>query len=388
MQPSATLAMTARTKELRRAGRPVIGLSAGEPDFNTPQPIEEAAIQAIRDHFTRYTENKGMLPLRERIAQKLAEDNGLSYDPDQIVCSNGAKQSVAMAVFALCRPRDEVLIPAPYWVSYPEMVRMAGATPVPMPTTADAEYRITPEQLEAAITPQTRLLMLCSPSNPTGTVYPPDELEALAAVLRRHEHVFVLSDEIYEYILFDAEHRAFASLPDLYDRTITVNGFSKGYAMTGWRLGYLAAPMPIVKATAKVQSQFTSAPCSITQKAGIAALEMGHEPIREMVAAFRERRDFVLERLAAIDGLHCPTPEGAFYVFPQVDAFFGTTAPGGRTIETSTDLCFYLLEAHDVALVAGDAFGTPEGLRISYAASMDDLRTAMTRIEAGLQALR
>ena len=388
VQPSATLAMTARAKQLRREGKPVISLSAGEPDFDTPAPIAEAAIQAIREGFTHYTENAGMLELREAICRKLAEENGLTYEPDQILCTNGAKQAVAMAIEVLCRPEDEVLIPAPYWVSYPEMVRLAGATPVILPTSVETGYRLTPEQLEAAITERTRLLILCSPSNPTGTVYTPEELEALADVLRRHEHVYVLSDEIYEYILFDAKHVSFASLPGMKERTITVNGFSKGFAMTGWRLGYLAAERPIVKAAAKVQSQFTSAPCSISQKAGLAALQMDKGPIREMVAAFRQRRDFVLERLQAIDGITCPKPEGAFYLFPQVSAFYGRRAPDGRTITDSESLCLYLLEQCHVALVPGQAFGDPNGVRISYAASMENLAEAMRRIEAGLAALR
>jgi len=388
VQPSATLAMTARAKQLRREGKPVISLSAGEPDFDTPAPIAEAAIQAIREGFTHYTENAGMLELREAICRKLAEENGLTYEPDQILCTNGAKQAVAMAIEVLCRPEDEVLIPAPYWVSYPEMVRLAGATPVILPTSVETGYRLTPEQLEAAITERTRLLILCSPSNPTGTVYTPEELEALADVLRRHEHVYVLSDEIYEYILFDAKHVSFASLPGMKERTITVNGFSKGFAMTGWRLGYLAAERPIVKAAAKVQSQFTSAPCSISQKAGLAALQMDKGPIREMVAAFRQRRDFVLERLQAIDGITCPKPEGAFYLFPQVSAFYGRRTPDGQTITDSESLCLYLLEQCHVALVPGQAFGDPNGVRISYAASMENLAEAMRRIEAGLAALQ
>ncbi len=388
MQPSATLAMTARARQLRREGRPVIGLSAGEPDFDTPAPIAEAGIRAIREGFTHYTENMGLPELREKICRKLQRDNGLDYTIDQILCSNGAKQSVALAVAALCREGDEVLIPAPYWVSYPEMARFAGAEPVVVPTTVDTEYRLSAEALEAALTERTRLLIHCSPSNPTGSVYPRAELEALAAVLRRHEHVFVLSDEIYEHVLFDAEHVSFAALAGMKERTITVNGFSKAYAMTGWRLGYLAAETPIAKAAAKVQSQFTSAPSTISQKAGIAALEMDLAPVRAMVAAFRERRDYVLERLARIDGVRCPKPEGAFYLFPDVSAFFGTTAPSGRRIEGSQDLCFYLLEEHDVALVPGDAFGGPDGLRLSYAASMHDLETALDRIEAGLGLLR
>ena len=390
MQPSATLAMTARAKQLRRDGRPVIGLSAGEPDFATPAPISEAGVQAIREGFTHYTENAGMPELREAICRKLQRDNGLGYEPSQIVCSNGAKQSVALAINVLARPGDEVLIPAPYWVSYPEMARMAGAEPSIVRTSVENDYRLTPEELEKAITPQTRLFILCSPSNPTGSVYTKTELEALADVLRAHEDIFVLSDEIYEYILFDAEHVSFASLPGMKDRTITVNGFSKGFAMTGWRLGYLAAPEPIAKAASKVQSQFTSAPSTITQKAGVAALEMMEsdpEPVREMVHAFRERRDFVLGRLAAMEGVRCPRPEGAFYVFPDVSAYAGKEAPSGRRIGSASDLCFYLLEEHDVALVPGEAFGEPSGLRLSYAAAMDDLREALDRIEKGLGAL-
>lgn len=388
MQPSATLAMSARATALRRAGNPVISLSAGEPDFDTPTPIAEAGIAAIREGFTNYTENAGMLPLRKAICAKLERDNGLTYAPDQVLCSNGAKQSVALGVHVLCEPGDEVLIPAPYWVSYPEMTRFAGAEPVVAPTTAENGYKLTPDDLEAALTEQTRLVILCSPSNPTGAVYTPDELAALADVLRPHDDVYVLSDEIYEHVTFDVEHVSFASLPGMKERTITVNGFSKAYAMTGWRLGYMAAPKPIVQAAAKIQGQFTSAPSSISQKAGVAALEMDMEPVREMAAAFRERRDRVLERLNAIDDVHCPTPGGAFYLFPQVDAYFGTTAPDGRSINTSEDLCFYVLEEHHVALVHGDAFGAPRGLRISYAASMDELETALDRLEAGFSALR
>jgi aspartate/methionine/tyrosine aminotransferase len=387
VQPSATLAMTARAKALTREGLPIIGLSAGEPDFDTPAPISEAGAAAIRAGYTHYTENMGLIELREAICRKLEADNGLSYAPDEILCSNGAKQSVALTIMALCRPGDEVLIPAPYWVSYPEMVRLAGAKPVAIPTTAEDEYRILPAALEAAINENTRLLVLCSPSNPTGSVYPPAELEALAEVLRRHDDVFVLSDEIYEHVIFDAEHASFASLAGMRDRTITVNGFSKAYAMTGWRLGYLAAPKPIAAAAAKVQSQTTSAPSTITQKAGMAALAMDRCYVRDMVQAFRTRRDFMLERIEQLEGVRCPRPEGAFYLFPDVSDYFNTTAPDGRSIATSEDLCFYLLEEHHVALVPGDAFGGPDGLRVSYAASMADLEEAMRRVEAGLASL-
>jgi aspartate/methionine/tyrosine aminotransferase len=387
MKPSATLAMSARAKALAREGRPIIALSAGEPDFNTPAVVSKAATIAIEDGFTRYTENKGMLSLREAICRKLHRENLLEYSTEEILCSNGAKQSIAQVISVLCRPGDEVLIPAPYWVSYPEMVRFAGGTPVVMPTTADCEYRISPEELEAAITERTRLFLLCSPSNPTGSVYSPEELEALAEVLRRHTDVYVLSDEIYERIVFDARHSSFAALPGMRERTITVNGFSKSYAMTGWRLGYIAAPIEIVAEAAKIQSQFTSAPSSVSQKAGVAALEMGPAPIDEMVAAFRRRRDFVLDAMSRLDSVRCPRPEGAFYVFPDVSSLFGRTTPAGHVIESSEELCFYFLDEYNVALVPGEAFGAPYGLRLSYAASMEQLEEAMTRISSAVAAL-
>jgi aspartate aminotransferase len=387
MRPSATLAMSARARELKRQGRPVISLSAGEPDFPTPDVIAEAGRRAISEGHTRYTDNMGMPELRKAIAEKLRRDNGLEYGIENILCSNGAKQSIALAISVLCRPGDEVLIPAPYWVSYPEMVRFAGAEPVAVSTSADDAYRLTPEALEEAITENTRLLILCSPSNPTGSAYPRDLMEALAEVLRRHEQVYVLSDEIYEYVIFDEEHVSIASLPGMKERTITVNGFSKAYSMTGWRLGYLAAETPIVKGCSRLQSQFTSAPASMTQVAGIAALGIDRGPIDEMVAAFRKRRDYVLGELRAIEGVTCPTPDGAFYLFPQIDAFFGRTRPDGRQVASSEDLCFYLLEEHDVALVPGEAFGDPAGARLSYATSMDELEEAMKRIRRGLESL-
>lgn len=365
-----------------------MALSAGEPDFDTPKPIADAGVKAIRNGFTHYTENPGMLELREAICEKLRRDNDLDYRPEQVVCSNGAKQSLALALHALCDEGDEVLIPAPHWVSYPEMARFAGADPVIVPTDLKDQYRLTPEALDRALTDRTRVLILCSPSNPTGSVYPPQELEALAEVLRGYEQVYVVSDEIYEHVRYDVEHRAFASLREMQRRTITINGFSKAYAMTGWRLGYMAAPQPIADASAKIQGQLTSAPSSISQKAGVAALNMSSEPVDEMVSAFRRRRDHVLDHLRQIDGVRCPTPQGAFYLYPDVSAFFGTEAPNGETIENSRDLCFYLLDEHHVALVPGTAFNGPEGLRLSYASSMDDLETALERIEAGLNALR
>lgn len=386
MKPSATLAVSARASELKRQGRPIISLSAGEPDFDTPREIRDAAIKAVNDGFTRYTVNAGTVELREAISDNLAETCGLSYAPDQILCSNGAKQSVALAIFVLCRPGDEVLVPSPYWVSYPEMVRMAGAIPVDVPSSVDDDYRLKPEQLEAAITDKTRLLILCSPSNPTGSVYSPEELDALAEVLDRHKHVYVLSDEIYQHIVYDAKFSSLATRASMYDRTITVNGFSKGFAMTGWRLGYLAGPKSIVAAAGKVQGQFTSAPCSITQKAGVAAMKMGPAEIHKMVSAFRERRDFLHGELQKIPNVRCPKPEGAFYLFPDVSAYFGMRA-GDRVINNASDLCLYLMEEHNVALVPGDAFGAPAGIRLSYAASMDDLRTAAESLQRGFAQL-
>jgi aspartate aminotransferase/aspartate/glutamate/aspartate-prephenate aminotransferase len=382
------MAMKSRAEEMRRQGHPVVALSAGEPDFDTPAPISEAGIQAIQDGFTDYTENAGTIELREAICEKLDHDNGLDYAPDQVLCSNGAKQSLALALHVLCDEGDEVLVPAPHWVSYPEMARFAGADPVVVPTSVEDGYRLSPEGLDEALTDDTRVVILCSPSNPTGAVYPPDELAALADVLRDYEDVFVISDEIYEHVRYDVEHRSFASFPGMMDRTVTVNGFSKAYAMTGWRLGYMAGPSPVVDASAKLQGQFTSAPCSISQKAGVAALTMDPEPVQEMVAAFRERRDHVLDRLRALDGVRCPTPNGAFYLYPDVSAYFGAETPDGEVLEDSSDLCFYLLEAQHVALVPGGAFGEPKGLRLSYASSMEDLNTALDRIEAGLSALR
>ncbi|MXZ18582.1 MAG: pyridoxal phosphate-dependent aminotransferase [Rhodothermaceae bacterium] len=387
MQPSATLAMAGRAKKLKRAGADVIALSAGEPDFNTPEPIAEAGIQAIRDGFTRYTQNPGMPELREAICAKFARENNLEYTSDQILCSNGAKQSVALAVSVLAAETDEVLIPAPYWVSYPEMTRFAGASPVIAHTTAETQYRLTPQALADAITERTRVLILCSPSNPTGSVYTLEELSALAEVLHKHEKIVVVSDEIYEHVIYDAVHIPIASLPGMQERTITVNGFSKCFAMTGWRLGYMAGPVEIVKQAAKLQGQFTSAPSSISQRAGIAALNMHQGPIRAMVQAFRERRDYLLERLRALPGVNVPKPEGAFYLFPQVSDYYGTVAPSGRVINSSDDLCFYLLEEHLVALVPGAAFGDPDGIRISYASSMEDLQKASDRIETGLKEL-
>ncbi|HIG74009.1 MAG TPA: pyridoxal phosphate-dependent aminotransferase [Bacteroidetes bacterium] len=387
VQPSATLAVSARAKALKREGRDVVALSAGEPDFGTPAPIVEAAHQALRDGFTHYTPNTGTVELREAVARKLREDNGIEVSAGQVICSNGAKQSVAQAVLAVCGPGDEVVIPAPYWVSYPEMARMAGATPVAVETSAASGYRMTPEALADALSERTRVVLLNSPSNPTGAVYSPDEIRALADVLRPHPRALVVSDEIYEKVRFDAEHLSIGSLPGMAERTMTVNGFSKAYAMTGWRLGYAAGPAWWVDAMAIIQSQFTSGPSSITQKAGVAALAMDEAPLEEMVRAFRERRDAFLARLEAIPGVVCPKPEGAFYLFPDVSAYVGRRTSGGSEIAGSADLALYLLDEHDVALVPGVAFGDDRGLRISYASALEDLMRAADRIEAGLAAL-
>ena len=388
MRPSATMAMSARAKQLKREGLPIISLSAGEPDFDTPQPIRQAAIKAINDGFTHYTVNMGIPELRAAICEALSHNRGLDFESDQILCSNGAKQSVALSIFSLCGPGDEVLIPAPYWVSYPEMARMCGATPVIVDTTAASGYLLDPQQLEDAITPATKVLVLCSPSNPTGGVYSRSQLQGLVDVLARHPQVFVVSDEIYEHIVFDFDFVSIGSFQSIQDRVITVNGFSKGYAMTGWRLGYLAGPREIVKAAAKVQGQFTSAPSSISQKAGVAALKMDHRLVQEMVSEFKARRDYLLSWISNVPGVHCPKPDGAFYLFPEIKNYLGRSSSTGRLVQTSTDLCMYLLEDHHVALVSGDAFGFPNGMRISYAASMDDLRGATERISAGLADLQ
>jgi aspartate aminotransferase len=382
MQPSATLAMTAAAKTLKAAGHAIIGLSAGEPDFDTPELVSEAGIGAIRSGQTRYTHNLGMPELRAEISRKLLRDNELAYDSEHIICSNGAKQSVALVVSVLCRDGDEVLIPAPYWVSYPEMVRFAGGVPIAIPTTVDSNYLLSPEQLEAAITKKTKILILCSPSNPTGSVYSQAQMEGLAAVLRKHPHIFVISDEIYEHIIYDAKHISMASIDGMKEQTITVNGFSKAFAMTGWRLGYFAARPDIVKAASKLQSQMTSAPSTIAQVAGIAALRLDHAVIQKMVDQFRKRRDMVVESMRSIPGVKCPTPDGAFYVFPDIGAYLGGRTKSGREIKSSTDLCMYLLEEHDVALVPGDAFGGERGMRISYAASDSDLIEACKRIHS------
>ncbi|WP_240894678.1 pyridoxal phosphate-dependent aminotransferase [Fodinibius halophilus] len=388
VSPSETLKISAKAKELARQGKSIISLSAGEPDFNTPKHICDNAIKAIKDGFHGYTMNTGTPELRESISNKLKRDNNLDYAPSQIVCTNGAKQALGFSILAMVDEGDEVIIPAPYWVSYPQMVKVAGATPVTVRTSFENNFRITAEQLEEAITEDTKAFMLCSPSNPTGTCYTEQELKELAEVLSKYPQVNIISDEIYEYIVFEGDHVGILNVaPELKDRTVLINGFSKGFAMTGWRLGYLAAPQPFVDAVAKIQSQETSAPSSISQKAGEAAYTGSLDPIHEMRDSFKKRRDFIVDELADIEGVKCFKPSGAFYVFPDISQYLGSTSAKGNTIDSSTDLCMYLIEEHGLAAVPGDAFGEPNGIRLSYASSMDDLKEAMNRLQKGLKEL-
>lgn len=388
LAPSETLKISARAKELQREGRSVISLSQGEPDYKTPSFICNAAIEAINDGFHGYTMNTGTPELREAICSKLKRENGFEYTPNQIVASNGAKQSIAFALLATINPGDEVLIPAPYWVSYPEMVKLAGGTPVIMRSDFGNDYKIKAAELEHAITPKTRMIILCSPSNPTGSCYSAEELAELAVVLRKHPDVLILSDEIYEYIVFDQAHASIGqAAPDLIGRIILVNGFSKGFAMTGWRLGYLAAPQPIASAVAKLQSQLTSAPSSISQKAGEAAYNGNMDEVHAMVAEFRKRRDYLVGELRSIPGVRCFMPGGAFYAYPDISHYLGKTAGDGTAITTSTDLCMYLMEKEGLAAVPGDAFGEPDGIRLSYSTSMDQLREAVSRLKKALASL-
>ena len=388
LSESQTLKISGRAKQLAREGVSVISLSAGEPDFETPAHICNAAIEAITDGFHGYTMNTGMPELREAVAKKLKRDNDLDYNPDQIVLSNGAKQSIGFSLLATINPGDEVLIPAPYWVSYPEMVKMAQGTPKPIRTSFADQFKMSAEQLREHITPNTKALILCSPSNPTGTCYTLKELKQIAEVLKEHPDILIFSDEIYEYIVFNGEHVSILNAaPELKDRTVVINGFSKGFAMTGWRLGYAAGPKEIIDALAKIQSQETSAPSSISQKAGLAAYTGTMAPVARMRDAFLERRNYMVKALNEIDGVDCFTPSGAFYLFPDIRAFLGRSTPDGTEIKTSTDLCLYLLEEHGVAAVPGDAFGEPGGLRISYASSMEQLKEAILRLTNGFDAL-
>lgn len=392
VKPSKTVAITDQATALVQAGVPVIRLAAGEPDFDTPAPIAEAGINAIREGHTRYTPNAGTMELRLAICHKLKEENGLSYTPDQIVVSNGAKQSSVQAVLAVCSPGDEVLIPAPYWVSYPEMARMADATPVILPTSISEDFLLDPKLLESKLTAKSRVLILCSPSNPTGSVYPRKLLEEIAEIVARHPRLLVISDEIYEHIIYaPATHTSFASLPGMWDRTLTVNGFSKAFAMTGWRLGYIAGPKHFISACNKLQSQFTSGASSISQKAGVAALGLGYaggEAVATMLKAFRERRDFLVKSFGEIDSVKISEPRGAFYLFIDLSSYYGVEVDGFGTVNNSESLCRYLLDKSQVALVPGDAFGDDTCIRISYAASLSTLQAAVERIKKALITLK
>ena len=387
LSPSATLAMSQRSSELKAQGVDIINMSVGEPDFNTPDHIKEAAIKAVQDNWTRYSPVPGYPDLKKAIVAKLKNENGLDYLPSQILCSNGAKQSVCNAIMALVNPGDEVIIPAPYWVSYPQMVLLAEGTPVAIPTTIEQDFKVTPEQLEQAITPRTRAIILCSPSNPTGSVYSAAELEALKDVLLKPERVMVIADEIYEHINYVGAHASMAQFADIKDRVVIVNGVSKAYAMTGWRIGFIAAPEWVVKGCNKLQGQYTSGPCSVSQKAAEAAYTGSQECVETMRQAFERRRDLIVSLAREIPGLEVNNPQGAFYLFPKCSSFFGKR-DGDRVINNSTDLAMYLLEVGHVATVGGDAFGSPECFRMSYATSEANITEAMRRIADTLARLK
>lgn len=387
LQPSATLAMSQRSGELKAQGLDIINLSVGEPDFNTPDHIKQAAKEAIDDNQTRYTAVAGTQALREAICRKLKNENGLEYTPAQISVGNGAKQSVCNTVMALVSKGDEVIIPAPYWVSYPQMVLMAEGTPVSVEATFEQDFKLTPEQLEAAINERTRAIILCAPSNPTGSVYTQEELEALAVVLRRHPRVFVISDEIYEHINYLGSHASIALCEGMKERTAVINGVSKAYAMTGWRIGYVAGPLDVIKAVNKLQGQYTSNPGSISQAAALAAYEGPQECVEEMRQAFQRRRDLIVRLAREIPGLEVNEPQGAFYLFPKCSSYFGKT-DGERVIKDSMDFAMYLLEVAHVATVGGAAFGSPECFRMSYATSDENIVESIRRIKEACARLK
>ena len=383
LAPSATLAMSQKSGEMKAQGVDVINMSVGEPDFNTPDHIKEAAKKAIDENYSRYSPVPGYVELRKAISNKLKNENGLEYSVNEILVSNGAKQSVCNTVMALVNDGEEVIIPAPYWVSYPQMVKLAGGVPVIVEAGFEQNFKMTPEQLEAAITPKTRMIILCSPSNPTGSVYSAEELAALAEVIKRHDNLYVLADEIYEHINYIGKHHSIAHVDGMRERTIIVNGVSKAYAMTGWRIGFIAAPEWIVKGCNKLQGQYTSGPCSVSQKAAEAAYTTSQECVETMRKAFERRRDLIVELASQIPGLEVNKPEGAFYLFPKCSSFFGKSY-NGKTINNSTDLAMFLLE---VGHVGGDAFGDPYCFRMSYATSDDNIREALKRIKDTLALL-
>jgi len=379
--PSATLAMAAKARELRAEGKDIIGLSLGEPDFNTPDYIKEAAKQAIDQDYNSYTPVDGYVDLKAAIITKFKRDNGLTYEPSQIVVSTGAKQALYNVAQSFLNPGDEVVLPCPYWVSYADIVKLSGGVPVEVPTTIESDFKMTPEQLEAAITPKTKMLWYSSPCNPSGSIYSEEELRALADVLQKYPQIVVVSDEIYEHINYGVtEHASMAAFEDMYDRTVTVNGVAKAFAMTGWRIGYIGAPSYIARACNKLQGQVTSGANCIAQRAVITALNESPERIVYMVDEFKNRRKLILELLNDIDGFECNEPEGAFYVFPNISYFFGKELNGVQ-INNASDFAMYLLEHANVATVTGDAFGNPSGIRISYAASTDEIKEAIARIK-------
>lgn len=384
---SATLAMSQKSNELKAQGVDVINLSVGEPDFNTPAHIKEAAKKAIDENFSFYTPVAGYMSLRKAISAKLKEENGVDFAPEQIVVSNGAKQSLCNVILSLINPGDEVIIPTPAWVSYVEMVKLAEGKNVLVPATIEQDFKITPQQLEAAITYKTRMVLLCSPSNPTGSVYTRQELQGLVDVIARHPQITVLADEIYEHINFTGEFTSMASFPELADRVVIINGVSKAYAMTGWRIGFMAGPTDIVKATTKLQGQYTSNPSSIAQKAAEAAYTGSQECVREMNEAFQRRRDLVVKLASEIPGLKVNVPQGAFYLFPEVSSFFGKSYEG-TVIKDASDLALFLLDKGHVATVDGAAFCAPGYIRLSYATSDDNIREAMRRIAESLALLK
>ena len=391
---SATLAMSQKSSEMKAQGIDVINMSVGEPDFNTPDHIKAAAQKAIDNNYSKYSPVAGYPDLRKAIVAKLKNENGLDYTAAEISVSNGAKQCVCNAVLALVDDGDEVIIPAPYWVSYPQMVKLAGGTPVIVPAGFEQDFKMTAQQLEEAITPKTRMLILCSPSNPTGSVYTAEELAALAEVILKHDDLFVLADEIYEHINYTGKHASIASIPGMKERSIIINGVSKAYAMTGWRIGFAAAPEWIIKGLNKLQGQYTSGPCSVSQKAAEEAYVASQQCVEDMRIAFERRRNLIVELAKDIPGLEVNVPQGAFYLFPKCSSFFGKT-DGKRVINNSSDLAMYLLEEGHVATVGGDAFGDPECafgdpecFRMSYATSDDNIREAMKRIKTCLSKLQ
>ena len=387
LQPSATLAMSQKSSELKASGIDIINLSIGEPDFNTPDSVKDAAHQAIDDNYSHYSPVPGYPVLRKAIVEKLKRENGLDYSESQMLCSNGAKQSVCNAIMALVDDGDEVIIPAPYWVSYPQMVKLAGGEPVFVEATIEQNFKITPSQLEAAITPRTRLLILCSPSNPTGAVYNAQELEALAEVLKKHEDIIVLSDEIYEHINYIGFHASIAQVDGMKERTVIINGVSKAYAMTGWRIGFIAGPEWIVKGCNKLQGQYTSGPCSVSQIAAAEAFSGDQQCVEEMRQAFERRKNLIVELTRQIPGFEVSVPDGAFYIFPRISQFFGKQYEGS-VINTSTDFAMFLRQIGHVATVGGDAFGSPNCIRLSYATSEDNIREAMERISKTVALLK